>query len=83
MNKKALFNEAKNRLQQKQQGPKGAGRGSSVRAGRQGRSRQDQVQKTGQRKKDNNPATDKGKSGPIYRDENRRTTWKQVYDMRH
>jgi len=28
---------------QKKQGPKGAGRGSSVRAGRQGRSRQDQI----------------------------------------
>jgi len=25
----------------------------------------------------------KGKSGTIYRGENRCTTWKQVYDMRH
>jgi len=33
-------------------------------------------------KKDNNPATDKRKSGTIYRGENRCTTWKQVYHMR-
>jgi len=82
MNKKALFNEAKNGLRQKQQGPKGAGRGSSVRTGRveAGRIR---YERQDDGKKDNDQATDKGKSGSIYRGENRRTTWKQVYDMRH
>jgi len=57
-----------------QQDPKGAGRGSSVRAGRQGRKQAGSTMGTYTQddgKKYNNPATDKGKSGTIYRRENR------------
>jgi len=64
-----------NRVTTKQKVQKGQAEESGVRAGRQGRWRQDQRQKTGRRKKDNNPATDKGKSDTIYRRENRCTTW--------
>jgi len=63
-----LFNEAKilNKVK------KGKGRELGVRAGRQGRNRQDQecalvTRTTRLRGKDNNPARDKGKSGTIYR----------------